>query len=76
MPVAEVECFGLIKTIVQVQMSPAMNLNRKAYGFEIKKNFFMDASKWIEQNKLIKAEIKEFGYAKTEIEKQGATLFT
>jgi len=53
----------------------AQNLNRKVYGFEIKRNFFKDAEKWIAENNLKNAEIKEFGYAKTEISKIHATLF-
>lgn len=43
----------------------AMNCNRSAYGFEIKKNFFAEASKLIEEKKLEKDEIKKFGWAKT-----------
>jgi site-specific DNA-methyltransferase (adenine-specific) len=53
----------------------AENLNRKAHGFEIKKDFHAAASKWIEENKLRKQEIAEFGYAKSEIEKQYPSLF-
>jgi site-specific DNA-methyltransferase (adenine-specific) len=53
----------------------AENLGRKAYGFEIKKDFYQLASKWIEKNRLIKREIKEIGYAKTELEKDYITLF-
>jgi site-specific DNA-methyltransferase (adenine-specific) len=53
----------------------AENLGRKAHGFEIKKDFHAAASKWIETNKLIKSEIKEFGYAKTEISKSYPSLF-
>ena len=53
----------------------AENLGRKAYGFEIKKEFYQLATKWIEKNRLIKQEIKEIGYAKTELEKDYITLF-
>jgi len=53
----------------------AENLGRKSHGFEIKLNFYKAASKWIEQNKLIKKEIKEMGYAKTELNKTYPTLF-
>jgi len=53
----------------------AENMGRKAYGFEIKKNFFKDANKWIEENRLKRTEIKELGYAKTEISKQHPILF-
>jgi len=47
----------------------AQQLGRKAYGFEIKKDFFNSATKWIESEQLIQKEIAEFGYAKTEIAK-------
>jgi site-specific DNA-methyltransferase (adenine-specific) len=53
----------------------AENLNRKAHGFEIKKDFHTAASKWIEDNKLKKDEVKELGYAKTEISKNNPILF-
>jgi site-specific DNA-methyltransferase (adenine-specific) len=53
----------------------AENLNRKAHGFEIKKDFHTAASKWIEDNKLKKDEVKELGYAKTEISKHNPILF-
>jgi site-specific DNA-methyltransferase (adenine-specific) len=53
----------------------AENMGRKSYGFEIKKNFFKEATKWIEENKLIKKEITELGFAKTEISKQHPILF-
>jgi len=36
----------------------------------------MDATKWINTTKSIKSDIEKFGFAKTEIEKKGATLFT
>jgi len=41
----------------------ARNLNRKAYGFEIKKNFFNSAKAWIEKNKMAREETKKFGAA-------------
>ncbi len=53
----------------------AQNKGRKAYGFEIKKEFFKKATVWIEENKLIKNEIKELGYAKTELSKSNPILF-
>lgn len=43
----------------------ANNLGRKAYGFEIKKDFFRDATKWIEKCKTAQDEIKKYGYSKT-----------
>jgi site-specific DNA-methyltransferase (adenine-specific) len=53
----------------------AHNCNRKSYGFEIKKPFFKDAMELINENKLIKDEIKNLGFAKTEINKIHPTLF-
>lgn len=41
----------------------ANNLNRTAYGFEIKKDFYRKAKAWIEKNKAVNDEIKERGYA-------------
>lgn len=53
----------------------AENLGRKAHGFEIKKEFHAAATQWIERNKLIKQEIKDVGYAKTELSKENPILF-
>lgn len=53
----------------------AQSLNRKCYGFEIKRDFFKKAEAWLAQNSLIKKEIKEFGFAKTEIAKHHPSLF-
>jgi len=53
----------------------AIELNRKAYGFEIKKKFHYDATKWINQTIQRKKDIEEFGFAKTLIEKTNKTLF-
>lgn len=53
----------------------AEELNRKAYGFEIKKNFYKDAVKLIEEVKSKRQEIKELGYAKTELSKTNPILF-
>ncbi len=53
----------------------ATNLGRKAHGFEINKKFHADASKWIAENNKIRSEIKEIGYAKTELAKENPTLF-
>ena len=53
----------------------ANNCNRKAYGFEIKKPFYKDAIRLINANRTKNSEIKEFGYAKTELSKQHPILF-
>jgi len=54
----------------------AIELNRKAYGFEIKKNFYMDAKKWIDSVTLRKHDIEKFGFNKTEMEIVAPTLFS
>lgn len=53
----------------------AENTGRKGFGFEIKKDFYRAATKWIDENKKKRDEIKEFGFAKTELSKSGAILF-
>jgi site-specific DNA-methyltransferase (adenine-specific) len=54
----------------------AERLNRKAYGFEIKKNFFTLASKWLAEEKTAKEEIKTLGFAKSKLEKIQPTLWS
>jgi len=53
----------------------ALELNRKAYGFEIKKNFFKDANEWIETTRQKQKDLKEHGYCKSELEKEQPVLF-
>jgi site-specific DNA-methyltransferase (adenine-specific) len=64
-------CAGSGSTLIAAE-----RLNRKAYGFEIKKEFYTKAKQWIEDERLMRNEIKEFGFAKTKIEKTGNTLFS
>jgi site-specific DNA-methyltransferase (adenine-specific) len=52
----------------------AMNCGRSAYGFEIKKNFFKDASALIESRKTEIEEIKTIGWAKSTAEKTHPTF--
>ena len=54
----------------------ALELNRKAYGFEIKKQFHRDATKWINEVIQAKKDIAEFGFDKTRLEKTAPTLWT
>jgi len=44
----------------------AANTGRRGYGFEIKKNFYKDAVKLIDECKTLNKEIETIGYAKTE----------
>jgi len=41
----------------------ANNLGRNAYGFEIKKDFYRDAKKWIEECQVVNGELKTHGYS-------------
>ena len=50
----------------------AIKSNRKAYGFEIDKEYFQKASEFIEREK----EIKKFGYPKSEMENDKNYLFS
>lgn len=53
----------------------AENIGRKAFGFEIKKDFYKLANNWIETAAKERNEIKDIGYAKTKISKQHPILF-
>ncbi len=53
----------------------AEQLNRKAYGFEIKKEFYAKAKEWIEEERTARKEIEELGFAKTKVSKIYPTLF-
>lgn len=53
----------------------ADNLKRKAFGFEIKKDFHKKAVELLEENSRANSEIAELGYAKTEISKKYPILF-
>lgn len=63
-------CAGSGSTLVAAE-----NLKRKAYGFEIKKDFHHKGTKWIERERLKRKEIAELGYAKSELEKINPILF-
>jgi site-specific DNA-methyltransferase (adenine-specific) len=54
----------------------AERLNRKGYGFEIKKEFWMKANQWLSDEKQMKKEIQEIGFAKSKIEKEAPTLWS
>jgi hypothetical protein len=53
----------------------AERLGRKGFGFEIKKEFFTKANKWLAEERLMKKEIEELGFAKTLINKTTPTLW-
>lgn len=64
-------CAGSGSTLIA-----ALELKRKAYGFEIKKDFHQQATDWINETRQNLEDIEKFGFAKTQIEKQGKTLFS
>lgn len=53
----------------------ALELKRKAYGFEIDKKFYKEAVKKIDEVRIKKHEIETFGYAKTALKKIQPILF-
>jgi len=55
----------------------ANNLGRKGYGFEIKKDFYQEARKWIDECEKVSSEIKARGYSQTlmKIKENQNTLF-
>lgn len=53
----------------------ANNLGRKAFGFEIKKDFYKKAKILLETIETKNREIKALGFAKTELNKINPTLF-
>jgi len=53
-----------------------INSNRKGYGFEIKKDFYSKAADWESEVLTVKSDLKEYGFAKTLIEKEGKSLFS
>lgn len=63
-------CAGSGSTLVA-----AIELKRKAYGFEIKKEFFEKAKKWVEETQIRVKDIDTYGFAKTELSKDCNTLF-
>ena len=54
----------------------ALELNRPSYGFEIKKNFHMEATQWIKEVKQRKEDIEKYGFNKSDLEKIQPTLFS
>jgi site-specific DNA-methyltransferase (adenine-specific) len=53
----------------------AERLNRKAYGFEIKKDFYTKANRWLAEERLARMEIASIGFAKSKLKKTAPTLW-
>lgn len=53
----------------------AMNVGRKAYGFEIKKDFYREALKLLEERKIEIEETKQYGFSPTQMSKVHPVLF-
>lgn len=64
-------CAGSGSTLIA-----AHDLKRKSIGFEIKKEYFDEASKWINDKVAIKKDILKYGVAKRHLEKMGKSLFS
>jgi site-specific DNA-methyltransferase (adenine-specific) len=64
-------CAGSGSTLIAAE-----RLNRKGFGFEIKKEFHTKANQWLMEEKQIKKDVKEFGFEKTKMEKTNLTLWT
>ena len=64
-------CAGSGSTIIAAE-----RLNRKGFGFEIKKEFWTKANQWLEEEKQAKRDILEFGFPKSKMEKTQPTLWS
>lgn len=64
-------CAGSGSTLVA-----ATELNRKAYGFEIDRQIYADANKWVAKMKQRKLDIDTYGFSKTEYDNAEPNLFT
>lgn len=53
----------------------ALELKRKAYGFEIKKDFYASAREWIDETIIKIDDIDKYGFAKTIVSEKNPSLF-
>jgi site-specific DNA-methyltransferase (adenine-specific) len=54
----------------------AERLNRKGYGFEIKKDYWTKANQWLLEEKQVKKDIEMYGFPKSKMEKSYPTLWS
>jgi len=54
----------------------AEQINRRAYGFEIDREFHKRASKWLDEERQKKKDIETYEFAKSFLEKESPTLWT
>lgn len=64
-------CSGSGSTLIA-----GMNTKRRAYGFEIKKDFYNQSSLWIDHVHTYHTDIDTYGFAKTILEQDSPTLFS
>lgn len=64
-------CAGSGSTLVA-----ALELKRKAFGFEIDKDFYPLAKEWVDRTKQRQIDLDKYGFAKTEMDTAGINLFT
>jgi site-specific DNA-methyltransferase (adenine-specific) len=64
-------CAGSGSTLIAAERT-----SRKGFGFEIKKEFWTKANEWLTEEKKIKQDIREHGFAKTKLEKDNLTLWS
>ena len=54
----------------------AERIGRRGFGFEIKKEFWLKANQWLNEEKQAKKDIEQYGFAKSKMEKIAPTLWT
>jgi site-specific DNA-methyltransferase (adenine-specific) len=64
-------CAGSGSTLIAAE-----RLNRKGYGFEIKKEFWTKANQWLIEEKQMKADIEKYGFPISKMEKIAPTLWS